>query len=61
MYYSNRARCYSLLKQWELVEADGKKAAAIDVKNIKAHYLLGMALVELGRTDEDIERIEKGL
>ena len=51
VYYSNRARCYSLLEQWEKAVADCRKAVELDSKNIKGYYLLGQAIVEEARAN----------
>ena len=47
-YKTNRAMCYKKRENWPAVVADARSALELEASNIKAHYLLGLALVELG-------------
>ena len=61
MFYSNRARCYKLLKEFEKAYKDAVYAIELDDKNIKAHLLCGQSLVELGKNQKGTENIETAI
>ncbi|KAJ1537660.1 hypothetical protein HK405_014445, partial [Cladochytrium tenue] len=61
VYYTNRALTFLRLRQFERCISDCEKAIEIDARNVKGHYLLGQALVELGpsRLNEAIAALKK--
>lgn len=60
-YYANRAICYRKLRQWTKVESDSRRAIELDSRYSKAHYMLGVALVELQDFAGGIKELEKAL
>ena len=61
VYFSNRARCYKILKELEKAYKDSIQAIELDDKNIKAHLLCGQTLVELGKNQKGTENIETAI
>lgn len=61
MFYSNRARCYKLLGQYDDAMKDAQTAIELDEKNIKAHLISGQLLAEVGKNDENTRRIESAV
>lgn len=49
VYYTNRALCYKKLGKWEQALEDSKQALKLEKDNVKAHFLVGEALLQLGR------------
>jgi len=49
---TNRALCNQKLGRWTQVEEDAREALRQATSSVKAHYLLGRALLELGRAEE---------
>lgn len=58
-YYTNRALCYKRQEKWETVESDVRQALNLEENSVKAHYLLGQALVHLGNVDEGLKKLKK--
>ncbi|AFZ80296.1 tetratricopeptide repeat domain containing protein [Theileria equi strain WA] len=58
-YYTNRALCYKRQQKWEMVESDVRQALNLEENSVKAHYLLGQALVHLGNTNEGLKKLKK--
>lgn len=52
LMYTNRSNAYWQMKNWEKSARDAKKAIEKDAKNVKGHYRLGMALIEMGQLKE---------
>ena len=50
-YFSNRARCYQILQNFQQAYKDAVEAVELDDKNIKAHQLVGESLAEIGKFD----------
>ena len=50
-FYSNRSKCYQ--KKWMLDKSlkDAEAACELDEDNIKAHYICGCILAEMGKKD----------
>ncbi|KAJ4748666.1 U-box domain-containing protein 1 [Rhynchospora pubera] len=46
VYWTNRALCFRKRKEWTRVEEDCKRALQLDRNSHKAHYMLGLALLE---------------
>ncbi|CAL9781547.1 unnamed protein product [Musa acuminata subsp. burmannicoides] len=61
LYWANRAICYRKLNQWTKVEADSRKALELDSRSTKAHFMLGLTLVERQEYAEGIKELEKAL
>lgn len=61
MFFSNRARCYKLLGQYDDAMKDAQAAIELDEKNIKAHLISGQLLAEVGKNDENTKRIESAV
>jgi len=62
--YTNRALCSQKLGRWELVERDARLALSQPKggsTSVKAHYLLGKALLELGRHEEAKNELLKSM
>ncbi|KOB73906.1 Uncharacterized protein OBRU01_09895, partial [Operophtera brumata] len=56
-YFTNRALCYLKLKRWELACQDCRRALDIDSNQVKGHFFLGQALVDLEwLINEDMQR-----
>lgn len=49
VYFTNRALCYKKLGKWEQALEDSKQALKLEKDNVKAHFLVGEALLQLGR------------
>jgi STIP1 family protein 1 len=58
-YYINRALCHLHTKQWQRAIDDGRRALELDVKSVKAHFILGRALLALGLHDEAIKALTR--
>ncbi|WOK94546.1 E3 ubiquitin-protein ligase [Canna indica] len=61
VYWTNRALCYMRRKEWNKVEEDCKKALQLDSHSVKAHYMLGHALLERQDYAGGIKELEKAL
>lgn len=60
--YTNRSNAYWQLKNWEKSARDARKAIEKDEKNVKAHYRLGMALIEMeGQQKEALESFKRSV
>lgn len=61
VYYSNRSAAYGLNNQWQLAAADGTKCVTLNPKFLKGYHRAANALKHLGKYDQAIKTIEKGL
>lgn len=61
VYYFNTARCYANLSEWREAEKYSKFAIEKDPKYIKAIYLHGICMVEIGKFSKDLENIDTGI
>ena len=52
VYYTNRALCYHKKGQWDAVVRDCQVVLSIDAQSVKAHYMLGQALIEQGQLQQ---------
>jgi STIP1 family protein 1 len=59
VYWTNRAVCHRKRNAWELVEADCRKALELDNSSTKAHYMLGLALLQGKQYSAAIAELEK--
>jgi tetratricopeptide (TPR) repeat protein len=61
VYWTNRALCHRKRNVWDLVEADCRKALELDNGSTKAHYMLGLALLQGKHYSNAISQLEKAL
>ncbi|KAG6555752.1 hypothetical protein Mapa_002992 [Marchantia paleacea] len=61
IYWTNRALCERKRNEWEKVEADCRKALELDNKSVKAHYMLGLALLHYQQYGRAVAELEKAL
>ncbi|KAG0504015.1 hypothetical protein HPP92_004087 [Vanilla planifolia] len=59
IYWTNRALCYYKRKVWSRVEEDCRRAIELDKSSVKAHYMLGVALLEMEDYSEGTKELEK--
>ena len=57
----NRAKCFKELGRFEEMAKDAQLAVDIDDQYVKAWIVLGEALVEGGKNDATLDRIDKGI
>ncbi|GBP37186.1 STIP1 homology and U box-containing protein 1 [Eumeta japonica] len=58
-YFTNRALCHLKMKRWESTCQDCRRALDIDNNQVKSHFFLGQALVELECYDEAIKHLHR--
>ncbi|CAG9584828.1 unnamed protein product [Danaus chrysippus] len=58
-YFTNRALCHLKMKRWEATCQDCRRALDIDNNQVKGHFFLGQALVELDCYDEAIKHLHR--
>ncbi|BBN08494.1 STIP1 homology and U-box containing protein 1 [Marchantia polymorpha subsp. ruderalis] len=61
VYWTNRALCHRKRNEWERVESDCRKALELDKDSVKAHYMLGLALLQSQQYREAVKQLEKAL
>ncbi|KAK6937865.1 hypothetical protein RJ641_031373 [Dillenia turbinata] len=61
VYWTNRALCHRRRNDWKRVEEDSRKAIELDSSSVKAHYLLGLALLQRKEYPEGVKQLEKAL
>ncbi|MCD7452276.1 hypothetical protein HAX54_016108 [Datura stramonium] len=61
VYWTNRALCYRRRNDWNRVEEDCRKAIQLDHSSVKAHYYLGLALLQKEQYAEGVRELEKAL
>ncbi|XP_072992320.1 E3 ubiquitin-protein ligase CHIP-like isoform X1 [Typha latifolia] len=61
VYWTNRALCYKKRNEWKKVEDDCRMALQLDKFSVKAHYMLGLALLDRQEFAEGIKELEKSL
>nr|ACU14121.1 unknown [Glycine max] len=61
VYWTNRALCHLKRNDWERVEEDSRKAIQLDSNSVKAHYILGLALLQRQESVKGIKELEKAL
>lgn len=60
--FTNRSNAYWQMKNWDKSARDARKAIEKDPNNVKAHYRLGMALIEIeGQQKEALEAFKKAV
>ncbi|KAE9603392.1 hypothetical protein Lal_00008313 [Lupinus albus] len=61
VYWTNRALCHLKRNDWERVEEDCRKAIQLDNNLVKAHYMLGLALLKREEYAKGIRELQKAL
>ncbi|XP_078434017.1 carboxyl terminus of HSC70-interacting protein [Wolffia australiana] len=61
VYWTNRALCHKKRNDWDKVEEDCRKALELDSSSVKAHYMLGVSLLEKKDYANGIKELEKAL
>lgn len=61
VYWTNRALCHRRRNDWTKVEEDCRKALQLDHHSVKAHYMLGLALLQKHQYPEGVKELEKAL
>ncbi|KAK7395402.1 hypothetical protein VNO78_15959 [Psophocarpus tetragonolobus] len=61
VYWTNRALCHLKRNDWTRVEEDSRQAIKLDNSLIKAHYMLGLALVQRQEFVKGVSELEKAL
>lgn len=61
VYLTNRALCYRRRNEWTRVEEDCRKALELDSNSVKAHYMLGLALLQRQEYGEGVKELERAL
>lgn len=61
VYWTNRALCHRRRNEWANVEEDCKKALELDNTSVKAHYMLGLALLQREEYGDAVKELEKAL
>ncbi|XP_030935540.1 E3 ubiquitin-protein ligase CHIP isoform X1 [Quercus lobata] len=61
VYLTNRALCHRKRKDWLKVEEDCRKAILLDNSCVKAHYLLGLALLQRQEYVKGVKELQKAL
>lgn len=61
VYWTNRALCHRKRDDWEKVESDCRKALELDANSVKAHYMLGLALLQQKQYADGLKQLEKAL
>ena len=61
IFYTNRARCYKILQEYERAIKDTQSAIELDEKNVKAHLISGQVLAEIGKKEVNNSKIEMAI
>ncbi|ESW12695.1 hypothetical protein PHAVU_008G134500 [Phaseolus vulgaris] len=61
VYWTNRALCHLKRNDWTRVEEDSRQAMKLDNNLVKAHYMLGLSLVQRQEFAEGILELKKAL
>ncbi|XVE72691.1 hypothetical protein DITRI_Ditri11bG0059100 [Diplodiscus trichospermus] len=61
VYWTNRALCHRKRNDWLKVEEDCRKAIQLDYNSVKAHYMLGLALLQKQELDEGVKELQKAI
>ncbi|KAK7293194.1 hypothetical protein RJT34_16057 [Clitoria ternatea] len=61
VYWTNRALCHRKRGDWKRVEEDSLQAIRLDSNSFKAHYMLGLALIQKEEYARGILELEKAL
>ncbi|XP_021720151.1 E3 ubiquitin-protein ligase CHIP-like [Chenopodium quinoa] len=61
VYWTNRALCHMKKNNWDRVMEDCRKAVQLDNSSVKAHYMLGLALIQKQDYSDGVKELEKAL
>ncbi|GAB4841479.1 hypothetical protein Ancab_022195 [Ancistrocladus abbreviatus] len=61
IYWTNRALCHRKRNDWARVEEDCRRAIELDSNSVKAHYMLGLALLQKQEFSDGVKALEKAL
>ncbi|XP_042492019.1 E3 ubiquitin-protein ligase CHIP isoform X2 [Macadamia integrifolia] len=61
VYWTNRALCHRKRNDWVKVEWDCRRAIELDTNSVKAHYMLGLALLQREEYAGGVKELEKAL
>ncbi|RAL42258.1 hypothetical protein DM860_012041 [Cuscuta australis] len=61
IYWTNRALCHRKRDDWTRVEEDCRRAIQLDHNSVKAHYMLGLALLQKKEFAVGVKELEKAL
>ncbi|KAJ9697460.1 hypothetical protein PVL29_009329 [Vitis rotundifolia] len=61
IYWTNRALGHRKRNNWTKVEDDCRRAIQLDSNSVKAHYMLGLALLQKEEYAEGVKALEKAL
>lgn len=61
VYWTNRALCHRKRNEWTRVEEDCRRALQLDHHSVKAHYMLGLALLQKKNFGEGVKELERAL
>ncbi|EOX93794.1 hypothetical protein QUC31_004289 [Theobroma cacao] len=61
VYWTNRALCHLRRHNWLRVEQDCRRAIQLDYSSVKAHYMLGLALLQKEEYDEGVKKLQKAM
>ena len=61
IYFTNRALCHLKRNEWERVEEDSRRAIQLDNNSVKAHYMLGLALLKKQEIAKAVKELERAL
>ncbi|KAE8662375.1 E3 ubiquitin-protein ligase CHIP [Hibiscus syriacus] len=59
VYWTNRALCHRKRNDWLKVEEDCRRAIQLDYTSVKAHYMMGVALLKKQELDEGVKELQK--
>ncbi|MCL7045702.1 hypothetical protein MKW94_023569, partial [Papaver nudicaule] len=59
VYWTNRALCHRKRGEWRRAEEDCRRALELDCNSTKAHYNLGLALLQREEYTEGVQQLEK--
>ncbi|XP_051143065.1 E3 ubiquitin-protein ligase CHIP-like isoform X2 [Andrographis paniculata] len=61
VYWTNRALCHRKRNDWEKMEEDCRMAIQLDHNSVKAHYMLGLSLLQRAEYAEGVKELEKAM
>ncbi|XP_062174856.1 E3 ubiquitin-protein ligase CHIP isoform X1 [Alnus glutinosa] len=61
VYWTNRALCHRKRNDWPKVEEDCRRAIELNNNSVKAHYMLGLALLQRLEYVEGVKQLQRAL